>query len=96
MLKHRLQRLENFVRRCAQEATDRPAVKLRTHEDLIDLLREQIEAIRAEPWATTLQKARAIASLARVARQVIAGDILGARIEILETVLRQRKGDRNQ
>jgi hypothetical protein len=66
-------------------------MRLKTHQDLIDLLQEQIETIRAEPWATTLQKARAIATLLRIARQVISGDILSSRIEMLEAILKQRK-----
>jgi hypothetical protein len=64
---------------------------LQTVQDVIDLLQEQVEAIRAEPWSPTIDKARAIGYLADIARKVIEAGTLAARIELLEAVLKQRK-----
>ena|SRR5438132_6095228 len=94
MINHRLRRIESLLNRCdPRSRTKPPPRRLQTVQDLIDLLQEQVEAIRAERWSTTIEKARAIAQLAGVARQAIEAGILAARVEMLETVLKQRKTD---
>ena len=58
------------------------------------MLEEQVEAIRAEEWADTLEKARAIGLLAEIARKLIETRDGAARIESLEAILKLRKGER--
>jgi hypothetical protein len=92
MIKHRLRRLETLLNHCElQVGRQRPPRPLQTVQDVIDLLQEQVEAIRAEPWSPTLDKARAIGYLAGIARKAIEVGTLAARIELLEAVLKQRK-----
>ena len=92
MFKHRLRRIESFLHHCGQ-GTKPPPRRLQTVQDVIDLLEEQVEAIRAEPWSTTIDKARALAYLAGAARKAIEAGTLAARVEMLEAVLEQRKAD---
>ena len=66
--------------------------RLQTAADVIDLLEEQIAAVRADAEAGTLEKARTIGYLAGIALKAIDAGNLAARIEALETVLKQRNG----
>ena len=91
MFKQRLRRVESIVQDAESARAKPPARQLQTVQDVIDLLEEQVEAVRAAPWTGPLDKARAIAYLAGVARKTIEAGILSARIEMLETVLNQRK-----
>jgi hypothetical protein len=92
MLKRRVQRMETLANRCALgEALRRPPRPLQSIQDVLDLLEEQVAAIGAQPWADTLEKARTIAGLARVAAKVIEVGKIAARLEMLETVLKNRK-----
>jgi len=92
MIKHRLRRIETLLNHCERQIGKQPPPRpLQTVQDVIDLLHEQVEAIRAEPWSTTIDKARAIGYLAGVARKAIEAGTLAARIELLEAVLKQRK-----
>ena len=69
--------------------------RLKTAADVIALIEEQVAAVRADPGAGTLEKARAIGFLAGVALRAIEAGNLAARIEALELVLKQRtRGDR--
>jgi hypothetical protein len=68
-----------------------PPRRLQTAQDVIDLLQEQVEALRAERWAGAVPKARAIGYLAGISRKAIETGTLAARLEMLEAVLRQRK-----
>ncbi len=68
--------------------------RLKTAADVLQLLEEQVEAVRTEKKAGTLEKARTIGYLAGVALKAIEAGNLAARIEMLETVLKQRNGDR--
>lgn len=86
----RVRRLEKLVARTAGAFTKPRARPLRTHQDLLDLLNEQVEEVRGQRWASPLQKARTIAILGRLARQVIAGSIVAQRVEALEAVLKHR------
>ena len=90
MIKQRLRRIESFLKICDPQVRTQPR-PLKTAQDVLDLLEEQVGAVRAAPWADPIDKARAIASLAGVARRVMEASILAARIEMLETVLAQRK-----
>ena len=65
VIKQRIRRIESFLSLCDQSAGAKPPPRrLQTVQDLIDLLEEQTEAVRAAPWASPLDKARAIAYLA--------------------------------
>jgi hypothetical protein len=90
MRKQRIRRLETLVEQldCAQAP---PPRRLQTAQDVIDLLQEQVEAIRAGRWVSVVQRARAIGYLASIARKAIETGNLAARLEMLEAVLRQRK-----
>jgi hypothetical protein len=70
-----------------------PPLRLQTAQDVIDLLQEQVQAVRDEPCAGAVEKARAIGYLAAIARQAIETGKLAARLEMLEAVLKQRSGD---
>jgi hypothetical protein len=65
---------------------------LQTHQDVVELLREQIEAIRLESLAGPLDKARAIGYLAGIVCRAIETGKIAERLEILEAVLKNRKG----
>jgi hypothetical protein len=94
MLKYRLRRIEALLDRIAKTRRSTPALaprQLQTAQDVIDLLQEQVEAIRQDVCAGPLEKARTIAHLAGVARKAIEAGILSARMEMLRTVLKQRK-----
>jgi hypothetical protein len=94
MLKHRIRRLEVLVTDYAYRHGPKPPPRqLQTAQDLIDLLQEQVEAVRSETWAGTLEKARVIGYLAGIARRTLETSTLAARLEILELVLKQRKGE---
>jgi hypothetical protein len=64
--------------------------RLKTAADVLQLLEEQVEAVRAEASAGALEKARAIGYLAGIALRAIEAGNLAARIEMLEAVLKQR------
>ena len=96
MLKQRIRRIEAVVNRSGCGACGRtkpPPRRLQTAQDVIDLLQEQVEAIRAEAFAGTLEKARAIGYLAGIARKAIEAGNMASRIEMLETILKQRRAD---
>jgi hypothetical protein len=67
--------------------------RLKTAADVLQLLEEQVEAVRAEASAGALEKARAIGYLAGIAMRAIEAGNLAARIEMLEAVLKQRNGE---
>jgi len=90
MRKQRIRRLETLVERL-EAAGKPPPRRLQTAQDVIDLLEEQVEALRAERWAGAVQTARAIGYLAGIARKAIETGNLAARLEMLEAVLKQRK-----
>lgn len=64
--------------------------RLQTAQDVINLLQEQVAAVRAEAGAGALEKARTIGFLAGVTLRAIEAGNLAARIEMLEAVLKQR------
>jgi hypothetical protein len=97
MIKNHIRRMEVLVRRLAAElrgTTAPPPRRLQTAQDVIDLLEEQVEALRAETQAGPVEKARALGYLAGIARQAIETGNLVARIEALEADRKPKKGDR--
>jgi hypothetical protein len=66
--------------------------RLQSAQDVIDLLQEQVAAVRADRDAGTLEKARAIGFLASVALRAIEAGTLAARLEALEMALKTRQG----
>src|SRR6516165_2768344 len=67
--------------------------RLQTAADVLALIEEQVEAVRCENEAGTLEKARTVGFLAGVALKAIEAGNLAARVEMLEAVLKQRNGD---
>jgi hypothetical protein len=66
--------------------------RLQTAADVLALIEEQVEAVRGEAEAGTLEKARAVGFLAGVALKAIEAGNLAGRVEMLEAVLKQRDG----
>src|SRR6478609_4033456 len=69
------------------------AFRLKTAADVLALLEEQVAAVRADPHAGTLEKARTIGYLAGVSLRAIEAGDLAARLEALEGVLKTRARD---
>jgi hypothetical protein len=65
--------------------------RLKTAQDVLALIEEQVNAVREEPEAGTLEKARAIGYLAGIALKAVEVADLSGRVEALEQVLRKRK-----
>ena len=65
--------------------------RLKTAHDVLVLLGEQVQAVRDEPAAGTLEKARCIGYLAGVALKAIEAGDLTARLEAVEAVLKARR-----
>jgi len=64
---------------------------LKTARDVLALLEEQINAVRNEPEAGTLEKARTVGYLAGIALKAVEVADLSARVEAVERVLRGRR-----
>ena len=93
MTKNQIRRMEAIVNRLAAVLrcqTTPQCRQLQTPQDVIDLLQEQVAAIRADTAAGAVEKARAIGYLAGIARQAIETGNLAARLERLEEIQRQR------
>ena len=65
--------------------------RLKTAADVIALLEEQIGAVREDPDAGTLEKARCVGYLAGISLRAIEAGDLAARLEALEAILKERK-----
>jgi len=94
MIRHRIRRLESLLSRYDDRARVQEARPLKAVHDVLDLLEEQAEAIRSDPWSSAIAKARALAYLASVARRTMETGVIADRLEILETILRERKARR--
>ena len=70
--------------------------RLKSAQDVIALLGEQLEAVRDEPEAGVLEKARCIGYLAGIALKAIEAGNMAARLEALEVALKQRKRSNGQ
>jgi hypothetical protein len=93
MIINHIRRMEVLVSRLAaalRDGTAPPPRRLQTVQDVIDLLQEQVEALRAETRAGAVEKARALGYLASLARQAIETGNLVARLEVLEAAQKQR------
>lgn len=80
----------------SNERRRREPFQLQTVQDLIALLEEEIQAVRSDPEAGPLQKARTIDRLARIALRAVESKELTARVEALETILKKRKKNPDQ
>lgn len=67
--------------------------RLRATQDLITLLEEQIDAVRTDPVAGSLEKARCIGTLTSVALRALEQRDLTARLEALEALYKRRPVD---
>jgi hypothetical protein len=77
----------------APQSGEPPApFRLQTAQDVIDLLEEQIEAVRTDVEASALKRAQTIGKLASIALKAIEVGNLAARLEAMEAVLKQRHG----
>ena len=65
--------------------------RLKTAYDVLALLEEQVNAVRDEPEAGTLEKARTVGYLAGVALKAVEVADLSGRVEAMERVLKSRK-----
>jgi hypothetical protein len=70
-----------------------PPVRLKTAADVLALLEQQINAVRADGEGGPREKARLIGYLAGLGLKAIETGNLEARIDMLEAVLKQRTGD---
>jgi hypothetical protein len=96
MLKQRVRRLEALRKRSGDRPhgpAQLPPRPLQRAQDLIDLLEEQVQALRAASWTGAVAKARAIGYLVEIARKTLETGQLASRLEMLELVLQQRPGD---
>jgi hypothetical protein len=64
--------------------------RLKAAADVLALLEEQVEAVRADETAGTLERARCIGYLAGVSLRAIEAGQLAARLEALERALANR------
>ena len=65
--------------------------RLRTAEDALALLAEQVAAVQADGTASTLDKARCIGYLVGISLKAIEAGDTAARLEAVEAVLKLRK-----
>lgn len=65
--------------------------RLKTVQDVIALIEEQVNAVRADQEAGTLEKARTIGYLSSIMLKAVETADLEARIEALERVLSERR-----
>ena len=68
--------------------------RLKTAADVLALLEEQVAAVRGDTEAGTLEKARVVGYLAGISLKAIEAGDLAARLEALETILKQRERDK--
>jgi hypothetical protein len=67
------------------------AFRLKTAWDVLALLEEQLNAVREEPDAGTLEKARTVGYLAGISLKAVEVADLSGRVEALEQVLKGRR-----
>ena len=65
--------------------------RLKTAADVLALLEEQVAAVRDDPEAGTLEKARCVGYLAAISLKAIEAGDLAARLEAVEAVLKARR-----
>ena len=74
------------------DSVDRAPVRLKTAADMLAVVGQQINAVRADVDAGPREKARLIASLAAVGLKAVQTGNLEARVDMLEAVLKHRDG----
>src|SRR2546426_204521 len=95
MLNSRLRQIEALLERIGNArggAKSPPPRPLQTPQDVIDLLQEQVQAIRMDARVEQLERARVLGYLAGFARRAIETGTLAQRLDLLEAVLLNRKG----
>ena len=65
--------------------------RLKTAADVLELLQEQVSAVRNDSAAGTLEKARVVGYLAGISLKAIEAGDLAARVEAVEAVLKARR-----
>jgi hypothetical protein len=91
-LSARLGSLQTAVMCCGELVPARiDPPRLRTPRNILDLLEDAAAAVQVDLLARPAEKARALSRLAAVALKAIEVDNLVARVELLETVLKQRQ-----
>jgi hypothetical protein len=92
-LKRRVRQLEH---RAAAEAAfaPPPPLPLRDPADVVDLLAEQAEAVRRDPHADPLDRARTLGFVAALALRAMEAAEGRARLEALERALKLRTDER--
>jgi len=67
------------------------AFRVQTARDVLALLEEQINAVRADPTVSTLERARCVATLAGVALRAVEAGEMAERVAAVEAVLKTRE-----
>ena len=67
------------------------AFRLKTAQDVLRLLEEQVQAVRDAAEASTLEKARVVGYLAGITLKAIEAGDVAARLEALEGTLKGRR-----
>ena len=68
-----------------------PPLPLDAPTDVLALIEEQVNAVRADPYADPAERARTLGLLAGLALRAMEGRDLQARLEAVERVLKLRK-----
>jgi hypothetical protein len=95
-LQGRLRSIEALFQRLANVKSGRSPLsprRLQTARDVIDLIEEQVELLRADGSAGAVEKARTIGYLAAIACKAVETAKLADRVEILESILQKRKAE---
>jgi hypothetical protein len=93
MIRYRLRQIEALLSRLSAAVRGQPRVRpgqLKSAADVLAVLEEQVEILRAETTIGSVERARTIAYLTSIARQAIETSDLALRLEMLEAVLEQR------
>ena len=65
--------------------------RLRTARDVLELLEQQVDAVRKDAAAGTLEKARTVGYLAGISLRAIEAGDLAVRLEAVESVLKRQE-----
>ena len=71
-------------------------IPLESPADVLAVLEEQVNAVRADEWAEPVDKARTLGLLASIALRAMEGRDLAARLEAVERVLKLRRDEERQ
>ena len=94
-LVHRVVHLEERLVVAQQRPVAEP-VPLDGPADVLAVLAEQVNAVRAHPGADPVERARTLGFLAGVALRAMEAKDLAARLEAVERVLKLRKDEQHQ